>query len=417
MTNNHIIENLDNPDALEESYQNSPDEFQKNFKKAFSHNAESETLKVWQARLNYQVPITYIEQKISISWLLVLCFIAGFIAKIPELFRVNDGWYYPRFIPLAVIGVVIFYFLKIAANPKVTKRVAISLLAITAYATILPDNTNSASITMALIHLPLLLLTLLATSFMADDWKSVESRLSFIRYVGEMGIYSILILLGGMILTAITLGLFGLIELSIEKWYMGYVVVLGLVSSPLVATYLFDTIQNRQSKFAIILSNVFSPLFLVTIVVYLMATIYQGNSPFRDRDFLILFNGLLLVILAITIFSISGRSKESKNHATDYINMALVTATLLVNIVALSAIVFRWAEHGLTINRVVVTGANILIFIHLALILKQYVELMKSSGVNAEVANLERAIAKYLPVYSIWSVIVAVVLPLMFEYK
>lgn len=267
---------------------------------------------------------------------------------------------------------------------------------------------------MALIHLPLLLLSLLAVSFMSDKWDSVQSRLSFIQYIGEVSIYSVLILLGGMVLTGITLGLFSLINLSIEEWYVEYIVVLGLVSTPLVATYLFDAIQKRQSKFSIILSNVFSPLFLVTIFVYLIATIYQGESPYSNRAFLIIFNGLLVVILAITIFSISGRERKNTTHITDFINMALIGATLMINIVALSAIIFRWTEYGVTLNRVVVTGANLLIFIHLALLLKQYI---KQVRYNADPLEIEATITKYLPVYSVWSVIVVVVLPIIFQYK
>jgi len=69
-----------------------------------------------------------------------------------------------------------------------------------------------------------------------------------------------------------------------------------------------------KSKFASILSNVFSPLFLVTVLVYLAAATYQGKSPFTDRLSHINFNGLLVIILALTIFSISGKKKGVGCH-------------------------------------------------------------------------------------------------------
>jgi hypothetical protein len=283
-----------------------------------------------------------------------------------------------------------------------------------AYIAILPHSSGSASITMALIHLPLFYLALLAASFMGDAWQSVESRLNFIRYIGELSIYCVLILLGGMVLTGITLSLFEVIGLSIEIWYMEYVVVFGLVSSPLVATYIFDAMQMRQSKFAPILSNVFAPLFLITVLAYLVATVYQGNNPFTDRDFLIVFNGLLVVILGLTMFSIAGKSRAIKVQISDYINIALVGVTLIVNMVALAAILFRWAEYGMTVNRVVVSGANILIFVHLILLIKQYIKHILQAG---EIKNLEATIAGYLPVYTVWSLVVAVLLPLLFQFK
>ena len=355
------------------------------------------------------------QQKISVSLLVVFCLVAGAITKIPSFLPIDSDWFYPRFVPIVVITAVISYFVKTTEyTSNVHKVVIAGILISIIYLAILPDKAGSASITMALVHLPMFILSLLAASFMGDDWKSVESRLNFIRYLGEMGIYSVLILLGGMVLTGITLGLFSLIDLSIDQWYMEYVVVFGLVSAPLVATYLFDSIQNRQGKFASILSNVFSPLFLITVIAYLAATLYQGKSPFTDRDFLITFNGLLIVILALTMFSISGKKRVSGITIPDYINISLISATLIVNVVALLAILFRWTEYGLTVNRVVVTGANILIFFHLILLLRQYIaHIHQGKGLD----RLESTIVKYLPVYTLWSLIVAVFLPVAFWFK
>ena len=96
---------------------------------------------------------------------------------------------------------------------------------------------------------------------------------------------------------------------------------------------------------------------------------------------------------------------------SDYINVSLISATLLVNIVALSAILFRWAEYGITVNRVVMAGSNILIFFHLILLLKEYVSHIRQGN---SLGNLEAVIAKYLPIYTLWSLIVAVFLPMVF---
>ena len=65
-------------------------------------------------------------------------------------------------------------------------------------------------------------------------------------------IYSVIILLGGMILTGLTLGFFSLIGLEIYNFYTEYIIVLGLVSSPIVATYLYDNIFG-ESKISILI--------------------------------------------------------------------------------------------------------------------------------------------------------------------
>lgn len=412
MSNNIILDNLDKPESLELAYRNSPDIFEADLKQAIAIKGDSETLRVWHARLNY-LP-TMGMKKVSVLLLVALCLIAGFLVKVPSIFLVDGDWYYPRFAPLITISGVIGYFLIAEDNKKITTWVVTAIAVCISYLLILPSSSSSASITMALIHLPLFAFSLLAVSFMSGHWNSVESRINFIRYVGEMGIYTVLILLGGVVLTTLTLGLFSLIDLPIDKWYMKYVVVVGLVSSPIVATYLFDSVQNRQSKFAPVLSNVFSPLFLITILAYLIATVYQGKTPYTDRDFLITFNGLLLVILALTLFSIAGRKKSVGVYLSDYINICLVGATIIVNVVALSAILFRWTEYGLTLNRVVVTGANILIFVNLVLVLFRYVGHLRD---GRGVPDLEVTIARYLPVYTLWSVIVAIIFPFLFQFE
>ena len=412
MSNNPVLENLDQPEVLESHYRADPEQFEADFEQAIAQKPDSETLRVWHARLNFSPAV--VTQKISVAALVALCLGAGFFTKIPAFLSVEDDWYYPRFVPLITIVAVAMYFLITATHRRMRSVVAIGIVCCIAYLLVLPDGSQSDSVTMALIHLPLFALSLLAASFMSDNWKTVEARLDFIRYIGEMLIYTALILLGGMVLTAITLGLFNLIDLDIDEWYMDYVVVLGLVSAPVVATYLFDSMQGRQSRFAPMLANVFSPLFLITVLAYLVATFYQGRNPFTDREFLILFNGLLLVILALTIFSISGKKRASRIQLSDYINVLLVAATLVVNIIALSAILFRWLEFGLTVNRLVVTGANLTIFVHLILILLQYGKCLRA---GERLPGLEFIVARYLPVYTVWSLTVAVILPLVFQFE
>ena len=94
---------------------------------------------------------------------------------------------------------------------------------------LLPNVKSSQSIVMSQIHMPLFFLFILSISFIDSDWKNIKDWLTFIRYLGEMVIYVIIILIGGIVLTFITIELFDLIGISIEKWYIEYIVILGLV--------------------------------------------------------------------------------------------------------------------------------------------------------------------------------------------
>lgn len=136
-----------------------------------------------------------------------------------------------------------------------------------------------------------------------------------------------------------------------------------------------------------------------------------GKSPFTDREFLLAFNVLLFVVLLISVFLISEHSSKSGKNFNDYINVSLVVVTIIIDIIALSAIVFRLAENGSSPNRIAVLGANVLILCHLGGILFQYVKYMTG---KVEFAGLEKWIVKYLPVYVGWIILVTFIFPFLF---
>jgi len=411
---NKITDSLNNPEALEALYRQDPRQFSVWHREAMALQPQSETLRVWQARLTFSSPAAQRKGSTPLLFVVALSLLAGILTKLPRFTGMNDNWFYPRFVPIIVVAALIAYFLRQHSSVAVQKKAAAALLSCTVFAAILPDDPRSASIIMSQVHLPLVLGSLLALVFMADEWRAPEARLRYIRYLGEVLIYSTLILIGGMVLTFITLGLFSLIGSSIKNWYLEYVVVFGLVASPIVATYLYESVLGSDSKVATLLSNVFAPLFLITVIVYLIAILLERRNPYSDRDFLIVFNGLLVVIWGICVFSIAGRKRDAATGPMDYVNVALMAVTLIINAVALSAILFRWSEGGTTPNRVAVTGANVLIFAHLLLILRQYVYQLRR---RTSPASLRATVANYLPLYSCWSLFVAVGLPVLFWFE
>jgi hypothetical protein len=412
--NNKIIANLENPEKLEELYHLQKTQFKTWLIEAIEVVPTSETLKVWIARVNYSPVVNKEFDRKGLTLVIELSLLSFFLVKTPMFLSIPDEWFYTRFIPIILVSTLILYF--IVNNPIgplqrifVSGGVFFSVL----FMTFLPNEKSSATIIMSQIHMPLLLLSILAITFMSSSWKSSASRLKFIRYLGEAFIYGTIILLGGMVLTAITIGLFSLIGLSIEKWYMEYVVVLGLVATPIVASYLYDRVLDRTSKIATIIANTFSPLFLVTVVCYLIAMFFAQKNPYSDRDFLITFNGLLLLVWGITVFSIAGENENQESRVISIVNISLISTTLVINTIALSAILFRLIEYGVSPNRVVVIGSNVLIFMHLILILVAYARGIK----NYQPEILINAIAKFLPIYTAWSLFVVAVLPFIFKFK
>ena len=413
METNEVIRALGDPETLENLYQTNRAEFLLWLGEATEKYPESETLRVWNARIAFSNSSSPNKSGMKAFHVFLISIFAGALVKLHALPFIDAEWYLPRFVSVIVIGSIVAYFLSSESPHKKTIPILGILVCVTVLL-LLPNVKGSASITMSLIHMPLVLLSLLALTFMGIDWQSSRSRILFVRYLGEVLIYTSVILLGGMVLTFLTFALFSLININMQQWYLDYVVVFGLVASPVVATYLYDVALGRESRLATIIANIFAPLVLVTVCAYLLAIIAQGKSPYSDRNFLITINGLLLVVLAITVYSVSGKGSMGNRRLADTVNICLVAVTLVINAYALSAMLFRWAEYGITPNRVSVTGANILIFGHLIFILRDYIAHIRQKCSSEKLLN---TVTRYLPLYTGWSVLMVIGLPLAFGFK
>ena len=105
---------------------------------------------------------------------------------------------------------------------------------------------------------------------------------------------------------------------------------------------------------------------------------------------------------------------QYENRAGSIILFALSIVTIIVNGIALSAILFRISEWGITPNRLAVLGGNMLILINLLMVTFR---LFKCISKKEDISEVENAIAMFLPVYMIWTIIVAFIFPFLFQFK
>ena len=150
-----------------------------------------------------------------------------------------------------------------------------------------------------------------------------------------------LILIAGGIMTGITIGLFSLIGYNIERFYFENIVVFGLPAAPIIGTYLTQTNPQLVGKVSPVIAKIFSPLVLVMLVIYLVAMAYSGKDPYNDREFLMIFNALLVGVMAIIFFSIAEVTNYNATPSEKWIVLLLSAVTIMVNGIALSAILFR----------------------------------------------------------------------------
>jgi hypothetical protein len=429
-----IVEIMNSPKELEILYRENPDEFFRVFPSAFASHPESAILQVWQERLNYETESE--KRQVVSAWsfkniliLVLLIAIAGTIFKLPDYFKTIDReWFDSRNLALVFIIPLIAYFVQRTKSPKFIVLVFVITAGSLIYLNFLPGDSSyqfsrthrafSDALTSAELHIPLFLWLLTGVAFAGKEWKKSSARMGFLRYNGEVIIYTTILIIGGAILTAITLALLGFIEKSNElsDWYRDYVIMYGVVSLPIIATFLLDKVIDKRLNIAPTIARFFTPLFLVTTIVYLIIMVIYQKNPFGDRDYLLALNILLIVVLGLLIFTIAERNTISPPGTNDYLNVGLALATIILDAIALSASVFRTTSdiYGLTPNRIAILGINLLVFVHLFGILINYIRFVWK---GEPFQKLENWIASYLPCYAIWAILVSIFLPIFFWYK
>ncbi|AEI48377.1 hypothetical protein [Runella slithyformis] len=410
-----ILIHLNDPGQLEKLYRTNKGSFKREFRTLYPELKGNLLADFWNERLNYESE--ELSRTTGGDWVFVIIasLAAGCIAKLPALFSINEEFFYPRNIGFIVFPALMAYFARKnnVSTGKIAFLVGASLFG-AIYINALPDVTTSDTLILSCIHLLLFLWALVGFAFVGETKTNDEKRLGYLKYNGDLVVMTTLILIAGGIMTGITIGLFKLIGLNIEKFYFENIVVFGLSAAPIVGTYLTRSNPQLVSKVSPVIAKIFSPLVLVMLVIYLVAIIYAGKDLYNDREFLLIFNALLIGVMAIIFFSVAETSKTTKSQAEIWILFLLSVVTVIVNGIALSAILFRISEWGITPNRAAVLGGNVLILINLLLVTVQLYRVVSKKGGPAGVG---RTMAAYLPVYVAWTLIVTFLFPVLFGFK
>ena len=400
-----IIANISNPAALEQLYRSNPAAFARAFEAVYPQISTQVSAHIWRERL---VVSTTSWGSMS-DWLVVGIFalLAGFLMQLPDIFSISHDYYFPRNMSFIVMPGIGAYF---AYKQGMSLRQLLAPLAILAasilFINLLPEK--STTLLLTCLHIPILIWLVVGYIFAKSD---PGKRMDFLRYHGDLVVMTTVIGLAGGLFTALTINLFNLIQLKIEDFYFRYLVLSILPSVPLFATFLVRQNASLVSKISPVIARIFTPLVTITLAIFLVAIIYSGKDPYNDREFLLLFNGVLIGVMALILFSLGEATKQNASRVHQYFLFALAVLAIIDNGIALSAIGFRLMEYGITPNRLAVLGSNALVMVHMMITTQKLWSFLKG---NERIEAVEKSLTSYLPFYAVWAAIVSFVFPLLF---
>src|SRR6266545_576821 len=125
-----------------------------------------------------------------------------------------------------------------------------------------------------------------------------------------------------------------------------------------------------------------------------------------DRDALILFDLLLVVVLGLLLYSISARDPLAPPGPFDKLQLALVVSALAIDVLVLVEITGRITGYGTTPNKAAALGENLILLANLAWSAWLLLRLVRR---HTPFATLERWQTSYLPAYAAWAWIVVLI--------
>lgn len=342
---------------------------------------------------------------------------AAVLVKLPALFGLDlqqQDLFYARNASLFVLPLLCGYFVwkrKIAMST--VRWLAAAFAAAVLFANVYPFGRLSHTQMLLTMHLPIALWLAVGVAYAAGRWRQTAGRMDFIRFSGEFFIYFVLIALGGIVLTGLLMVMFTTIHVNAEWFVQRWLIPCGAAGAVIIAAWLVEAKQSVIENMAPVLTRLFTPLFTAVLVTYLATLIITGRAVDIERSMLIPFNALLIIVLALLLYSLSARDTQSPPGAFDVMQVVLLVSALIADALALWNIVARITEYGTSPNRIAVLGINVILLVNLAWSAVLYVRFLRK---RESLATIERWQTRYLPVYAVWATIVVIVFPPLFNY-
>lgn len=308
---------------------------------------------------------------------------------------------------------VAFFAWKRALPLRVMAGLAVPFVAAAIVVNAFPFARGGDTERLVAIHLPVLLWLTAGVAYLGGAWRGDAARMDFVRFTGEWSIYYTLIAFGGGVLSAMTVGIFAAIDIDMAPFVTAWVLPAGAVGAIVVVAWLVEAKQSVVENMAPVLTSVFAPLFALMLVGAIVGMVLSGNFIDPGRDVLIVLDLLLVLVVGLVLYSLSARDPGSQPVLMDGVQLVLTLSALVIDVLALVAILGRISEFGFTPNRTAALGLNVLLLANLAWTAWLLAAFLLR---RRPFADLERWQTRYIPVYAAWAAIVVAVFPPLFAF-
>jgi hypothetical protein len=275
-----------------------------------------------------------------------------------------------------------------------------------------PYDPESSTELLVALHLPVALWFAVAYPYAGGAWRSHERRMDFVRFTGEWFIYYVLIALGGGVLVGLTSVILQPVAPDLLEPLAEWVLPSGAAGAVIVAAWLVEAKKSVVENMAPVLTMIFTPLFALMLAGSAVTYVVSGLGEF-DRDRLVVFDALLMVVLALVLYGLSAREATRRAGSMDAIQLVAVAGALILDVMVLGSMLARIGDLGFTPNRVAALGLNLVLLLNLAR--AGWLSVRFLAG-RVAFHRLERWQTRYLPVFAMWASAVVALLPPLFRF-
>jgi hypothetical protein len=231
-------------------------------------------------------------------------------------------------------------------------------------------------------------------------------------------------LIFGVAFGMITLGMFAALNVTPPELIIRLIAAggFGLIPIMAVAT-MYDPLVSPEaqdfnqglSKFVFTIMRLLLPLTLMVLVIYLFVIPFNFTAPFQNRNLLIVYNVMQFAIIGLLIGATPLKVEDLSQKLQTWLRRGIIAVAILaiiISLYALSAVIYRTAIDGITLNRMTIIGWNIINIAILGVLI--YTQLAK--GISSPWhERIQKVFSRATTAYLVWSIFLIVALPLIFR--